>query len=228
MTTVLVIGAHPDDEVLGCGGTMARLAKQGDDVHVLLLADGETSRAGDGSDQMTEKIDTRFAAATAAAEILGCRTTETLLFPDNRLDSVTLLDIVKSIEQRIEALRPGVVFVHNGNDVNVDHRRVHEAALAACRPQPGHPVKELLFYEVPSSTEWRPAGSASPFVPNVFYDVCETFGQKVRALDAYVSEMRQFPHPRSLEAVEALAKWRGATVGMARAEAFVLGRRIVG
>lgn len=222
MKTILVVGAHADDEVLGCGGTMARLAAEGADVHVLLLADGETARDGAGA---AEK-DARNAAAAEAARILGCKSTQGHAFPDNRLDSVDLLDIVKVIEQRIAELRPDTVFTHHNGDVNIDHRRVHEAVLAACRPQPGHPVKQLLFYEVASSTEWRPAGSGIPFVPNTFFDISSTLEAKRAALLAYAAEMRDFPHARSIEAVAALAQWRGATVGVDAAEAFVLGRSI--
>ena len=222
MKTVLVVGAHADDEVLGCGGTMARLASEGKDVHVLLLADGETSRAGAGAAETAS----RNSAAENAAEILGCRSIVIKDLPDNRLDAVALLDIVRVIEGRIAELRPDTVFAHHAGDVNIDHRRVHEAVLAACRPQPGHPVRTLMFYEVASSTEWRPPNSGAPFLPSVFYDISTTVEQKRRALEAYATEMRAFPHPRSLEAVEALARWRGATVGVAAAEAFMLGRSI--
>jgi LmbE family N-acetylglucosaminyl deacetylase len=223
MKTVLVIGAHADDEVLGCGGTMARLAAEGAEVHVLLLADGETSRAGAGDAHKAA----RNRAAEEAAAILGCKSTVALDFPDNRLDSVDLLDIVQVIEARIDALKPDTVFTHHNGDVNIDHRRVHEAVLAACRPQPGHCVRQLLFYEVASSTEWRPPNSGAPFLPNTFFDISGALDAKRAALDAYAAEMRPFPHARSIEAVEALARWRGATVGVAAAEAFMLGRAII-
>jgi len=222
MKRVLVVGAHADDEVLGCGGTMARLAAEGADVHVLLLADGETSRDG----ARLQEQEARKAAAADAARILGCKSTISHDFPDNRLDSVDLLDIVKVIELRLAELQPDTVFAHHNGDVNIDHRRVHEAVLAACRPQPGHSVKQLLFYEVASSTEWRPAGSGVPFVPNTFFDISSTLIKKQAALNAYAAEMRDFPHARSIEAVAALAHWRGATVGVGAAEAFVLGRCI--
>ena len=222
MKTVLVIGAHADDEVLGCGGTMARLAAEGAEVHVLLLADGETSRQGAGDAHKAA----RNRAAEEAAGILGCKSSVTHDFPDNRLDSVDLLDIVKVVEANIAALKPDTVFAHHNGDVNIDHRRVHDAVLAACRPQPGHPVRQLLFYEVASYTECRPPNSGMPFLPNTFFDISGTLAAKRKALEAYGAEMRPFPHARSLEAVEALARWRGATVGVAAAEAFMLGRSI--
>lgn len=226
---VLVIAAHPDDETLGCGGTIAHLAAVGRAVHVLLLADGENSRAAsaDGSGVAVGAVAARNAAAEQACRILGCASVESLALPDNRMDGLVLLDVVKQIESRIVRHAPTTLLTHHGGDVNVDHRVVHQAVIVACRPVPGHSVRELLFFEVPSSTEWRPPGSADNFVPNYFVDISATLDRKMAALDAYVSELRDFPHPRSRPAIEALARWRGATVGVAAAEAFVLGRMIV-
>lgn len=227
--TIAVIAAHPDDEVLGCGGTLAKMAREGHAVHVLLMADGESSRvsgAGQGIDP--GRLAARNAAAEAACKILGCASVEVLTLPDNRLDGLELLDVVKRIEIFVQQHRPGMVLTHHAGDVNIDHCVVHDAVIAACRPQPGHPVKELLFFEVPSSTEWRPPGSAEPFNPNWFVDISATLKTKLDALQAYKSELRAFPHPRSLKAVEALACWRGATVGVEAAEAFVLGRKLIG
>jgi LmbE family N-acetylglucosaminyl deacetylase len=222
--SVLVVAAHPDDEVLGCGGTIARLAAAGRAVHVLLLADGESSRPqGNGA----ELLAARNAAAEQACRIIGCASVESLALPDNRMDGLVLLDVVKEIEARIARHAPTTLLTHHGGDVNVDHRVVHQAVIVACRPVPGHPVRELLFFEVPSSTEWRPPGAGDSFAPNYFVDVSATLGRKMAALDAYASELRDFPHPRSRPAIEALAHWRGATVGVAAAEAFVLGRMIV-
>lgn len=225
---VLVVAAHPDDEVLGCGGTIARLAAAGRAVHVLLLADGENSRAAaDGSGVAAGAVAARNAAAEQACRILGCASVESLALPDNRMDGLVLLDVVKEIEARIARHAPTTLLTHHGGDVNVDHRVVHQAVIVACRPVPGHPVRELLFFEVPSSTEWRPPGSGDSFAPNYFVDVSATLERKMAALDAYASELRDFPHPRSRRAIEALAHWRGATVGVAAAEAFILGRMIV-
>jgi len=225
--TVAVIAAHPDDEVLGCGGTIARLAREGRSVHVLLLADGVSSRT-----ESPEKIDTnclevRNNAAKRSGKILGCASIEQLFFPDNRMDSLHLLDIVKEIEKFINKHQPSVVITHHGGDVNVDHRIVHEAVIVACRPQPGFSVRELLFFEVPSSTEWRPPSSCQMFNPNWFVDISATLDLKLQALQEYQDELRPFPHPRSLQAVEALARWRGATVGMEASEAFILGRKLI-
>lgn len=224
--TVLVVAAHPDDEVVGCGGSIARWSQAGCRVHVLLLADGETSRATESVDVSPELLKHRQQAARQAAAILGCEV-ESLAMPDNRMDELALLDVVKPIETAIGRLQPCTVLTHHVGDVNIDHRVVHEAVLAACRPQPGHPVHELLFFELPSSTEWRPPGSAQPFQPNLFIDITSTLATKLKALEAYANELREFPHPRSMRAVEALARWRGATAGVDAAEAFILGRRLI-
>lgn len=226
--SVAVVAAHPDDEVLGCGGTLARMASEGRTVHILLLADGETSRPP-GADQPFDsaKLAARQAAAEKASKILGASSVEVLVFPDNRMDSLMLLDVVKQIESFMQRCQPSTVFTHHAGDVNIDHQVVHHAVVTACRPLPGHSVKELLFFEVPSSTEWRPASSAEPFIPNWFVDISTTLAKKLQALEVYESELRAFPHPRSLKAVSALATWRGATVGVEAAEAFVLGRKLV-
>jgi LmbE family N-acetylglucosaminyl deacetylase len=223
----LVVAAHPDDEVLGCGGTLARMASRGHPVHVLLLADGETSRATGAQPRGgRNRLAKRRKAAEAAGEILGLSSLQLLDLPDNRLDSLALLDVVQQVEAVVQRYRPAIVLTHHAGDVNIDHRVAHDAVIAACRPQPGHSVRTLLFFEVPSSTEWRPPSSAPPFDPNWFVDISATLRKKLQALEAYEAEMRPFPHPRSVEAVKALAKWRGASMGMVAAEAFVLGRRL--
>lgn len=225
---VLVIAAHPDDEVLGCGGAMARFADEGRPVHVLLLADGESSRVDKaGQTVATSELAQRNEAARKANAILGTASLELLDLPDNRLDSLDLLNVVKRIESVIARYHPATVLTHHSGDVNIDHRIVHDAVIAACRPLPDHSVRELLFFEIASSTEWRPPASGTPFAPNCFIDVSATLGRKLAALEAYGSELRDFPHPRSLRAVEALACWRGASSGLAAAEAFIIGRNII-
>lgn len=223
----LVIAAHPDDEVLGCGATMARLAQQGWAVHVLIVAEGATSR-GAQRDRggATAELSELARAARAANDILGAASLALEAFPDNRMDSVDLLDVVKVVERSIEQHQPSVVLTHHAGDVNIDHRVLHDAVIAACRPLPGSGVRELLFFEVPSSTEWRPPASGPAFHPNVFVDVSAQLELKLKALGAYASEMRPFPHARSIEAVRALAMWRGASAGCAAAEAFILGRSL--
>ena len=220
--SLIIIAAHPDDEVLGCGGAIARYTARGVQAHAIFLADGIAAR--DGMD--SEALQRRQSAARNAADCLGIQSVSFGEFPDNRLDTVALLDITKVVEGAIAQHQPDCVLTHHAGDVNIDHQRVHQAVVTACRPQPGHCVKTLLFFEVPSSTEWQPPGSAPAFAPNWFVDISSTLDCKLKALDAYAEELRDFPHPRSREAVEALARWRGATVGSRAAEGFVLGRRI--
>lgn len=225
--SVAVIAAHPDDEVLGCGGTIARLTKNGIPVHVLLMSEGETSRASCPEEVEEKQLTKRAEEALLAAEILGVTSLKQLGLPDNRMDQIARLDVIQSIESFIEDHHPKTVFTHHSGDVNIDHRVIHDAVMAACRPQPGFMVRELMFFEVPSSTEWRPPSSASMFNPNWFVDISETTDLKFQALQVYKSELRAFPHARSVKAIEALAVWRGASVGVAAAEAFILGRKIL-
>lgn len=222
--TILVVAAHPDDEVLGCGGTMARLAKAGEAVHVLIMAEGATSRADSRNvaDHAAE-LDALRRAAAAAASILGAQPPRFAGFPDNRMDSVDLLDVVKAVEAVVAELSPHTVYCHWGADLNVDHRVVHEAVLTACRPLPGSPVRRILAWETTSSTEW----GLAPFAPDSFVGLDEDcLARKRRALDCYASEMRPFPHARSVMAVEALARLRGSSVGLPAAEAFRLIRSV--
>ena len=226
--SVLVVAAHPDDEVLGCGGTIARHADAGDQVQVLIVAEGATSRQQQRDRiQAGDELSALALAAQKAGSILGAVGVELLDFPDNRLDSLDRLDLIKRLEESIERHRPQVVYVHHAGDVNVDHRRLHEAVVTACRPIPGHPVQRLLSFEVASSSEWQPPGSAPAFQPNWFVDISGQWQRKREALVAYASEMRPWPHARSLDALEHLARWRGAQVGVEAAEAFCLLRQVV-
>ena len=226
--SVLVVAAHPDDEVLGCGGTIARHADAGDQVQVLIVAEGATSRQQQRDRiQAGDELSALALAAQKAGSILGAVGVELLDLPDNRLDSLDRLDLIKRLEESIERHRPQVVYVHHAGDVNVDHRRLHEAVVTACRPIPGHPVQRLLSFEVASSSEWQPPGSAPAFQPNWFVDISDQWQRKREALVAYASEMRPWPHARSLDALEYLARWRGAQVGVEAAEAFCLLRQLV-
>lgn len=224
---VLVVAAHPDDEVLGCGGTIAHHADAGDVIQVLIVAEGATSRQEQRDrGKAAEEISSLAKAAKTAGAILGSVGVELLNLPDNRLDTLDRLDLIKLIEERIALHQPHVVYVHHAGDVNVDHRRLHEAVITACRPIPGHSVRRLLSYEVASSTEWQPPGSAQAFQPNWFVDITAQWTRKRQALEAYAAEMRPWPHARSIEALEHLARWRGAQVGVEAAEAFCLLRQL--
>lgn len=214
---VLIIAAHPDDEVLGAGGVIARHADAGNPVDIVFLADGVTARPGVGG------LERRHDAARRAAQILKANEPVFFDFPDNRLDTVSLLDVVQAVEQVVAKSAPDIVYTHHGGDLNVDHRVVHQAVLTAMRPLPGTKYRQIFAFEVSSSTEWA-AGDA--FRPNHFVNVAATLERKIAALEAYAEEMRPFPHARSLEAVRALAAWRGAAAGLHAAEAFVTLRSI--
>lgn len=223
--SVLIVAAHPDDEVLGCGGTIAKLADNGTAVRVVFLADGVFSRDGDAPVPSAE-LESRRAAAKKACDILGVRSVSFGDFPDNRMDTVALLDITKTVERFIFEHHPATVFTHHVGDVNIDHRRTLEAVVIACRPQTGHPVRSILSFEVPSSTEWQLPGNAPAFEPTWFVDISATLERKMAALEAYSVELKDWPHPRSRRGVEYLVRWRGATIGVDAAEAFVLGRHL--
>ena len=224
----LIIAAHPDDEILGCGGSIAKWVKEGHEVHVLIMAEGATSRdkhRDRASSKETLSILTQ--SAKRAAEILGVETIELLGYPDNRMDSVDLLDVVKTIEDYTEKLKPDVVVTHHAGDLNIDHQIIHHAVITACRPQPEQTVKRILSFEVPSATEWQSSTVFNHFVPNWFEDISDTLQLKIKALEAYQSEMRKWPHSRSIKAVKHLAHWRGASVGCEAAESFILLRKLL-
>lgn len=225
---VLVIAAHPDDEILGCGGTIARHTREGDEVHVLIMAEGITSRDSERNrEAREEELSALRRAAREANQAIGVEQLTLDAFPDNRMDTVSRLDVTKRVERAIVGVQPEVVYTHHCGDVNIDHRRIHDAVVTSCRPMPGATeVRELMFFEVASSTEWQPPGSAAPFVPNWFVEISDHLKTKLDALRIYESEMRPWPHARSIEAVTHQARWRGATIGVGAAEAFVLGRRL--
>jgi LmbE family N-acetylglucosaminyl deacetylase len=224
---VLVVVAHPDDEVLGCGGTMAKHVQRGDDVHVFILGEGMTSRAETREAGLKESDLALLKAATEAAlGILGVKFFSSEYLPDNRFDEVALLDIVKLVERRVADVHPHIIYTHHAGDLNIDHSLTFQAVMTACRPQPGRAVRAIYSFEQPSSTEWADPRPDRAFVPNTFADITETLDLKLEAMACYRTEIRDWPHPRSLKAIEHLARWRGATVGVEAAEAFALIRRI--
>ncbi len=223
----LIIAAHPDDEVLGCGGSMAKWSNNGHEVHVLIMAEGATSRDSNRNrENRKDDLSELEKSAKEASKVLGIKPIELMDYPDNRMDSVDLLDVVKIIESYIEKIKPDVVVTHHSGDLNIDHQIVNKAVMTACRPQPENTVKRILSFEVPSSTEWQSTTINNSFIPNWFEDISDTLNLKLKALEAYQSEMREWPHARSIKAVEHLAKWRGATVGCEAAEAFMLIREV--
>jgi LmbE family N-acetylglucosaminyl deacetylase len=220
---VLVIAAHPDDESYGLGGTMARHIRRGDQVSVLILTDGVTARHNE--------TELQKAAALKACAALGVDDVRFAGLPDQRLDGMPLLEVIKPIHALVRGLRPQVVYTHHRGDANQDHRTVFAATLVAVRPFGNDPVNRVLCYETPSSTEWGPPFAEWAFVPNVFVDISATLDVKMDAIACYretfQTEVKPFPHPRSPEAVRIYAQQRGITVGRNVAEAFVLMRELL-
>jgi len=221
MKTILVIAAHPDDEVLGCGGTIARLTSEGSNVYTLILGEGVTSRdrKRDLAKRENEIAELKKQAENAN-RILGVKKVYTFNFPDNRFDSVPLLDIIKTIERIKEDIKPDIVFTHHQGDLNIDHQVTFKAVMTACRPTKDESVKEIYSFEIPSSTEWNEPSSLTYFMPDYFVDVNKSLDIKINALKEYETELRDFPHPRSLKAVELNAKYWGVKMGFEAAEAF--------
>lgn len=218
--SILVIAAHPDDEVLGCGGTIAReSARQA--VHIVILGEGASSRHDRRSDAPAGELEALRTDARAAAKTVGAAAVEFAGLPDNRFDAVPLLDIVKPVEQWIRRLEPDVIYTHHPGDLNVDHGVTFRAVLTATRPgTTARPVSEIYAFEVPSSTEWAFGRIGGVFRPNLFVDVSETMERKIAAMGCYRSESRPSPHPRSPEALRALGAYRGSAAGVGFAEAF--------
>lgn len=213
---VLVIAPHGLDEALGCGGAMARHADERDAVHTLVLF-------GDGTGRDTA----RRVNAFAAAQILGANAPRFAGFPENRSDTIPLAEIVGAIERCVAELKPQIVYVSHGGNLNIDHQTGFRAAVTALRPVPGSSVRAIYTYEILSSTDWAPAGIGGPFRPNRFVEITAQLARKLAALKSYGDEMRPAPHSRSLENAKRLAELRGAIVGVVAAEAFEIAREII-
>lgn len=220
MKKIAVIAAHPDDEVLGCAGTIALHRRHGDDVHVVFMTDGEGAR-----DPKTTRFAQRQSAARNALAQLGVTAVTFLDFADNAMDTLPLLHIVKRLETLLSQLQAHVIYTHFGHDLNIDHRLTYQAVLTACRPQPGQSVRAIYSFEIPSSTEWSPQ-TAPAFKPNLFVDISPVLPQVTAALACYDQELRPWPHSRSLEAISARQRVRGSQVGLVAAEAFMIEREI--
>lgn len=228
MRTVLVVAAHPDDEILGVGGTAARHVAQGDIVYALILGEGQTSRGEHREDTSRDVVEELHQNTLESAGAVGYREVFFADFPDNRFDHVDLLDIIKVVEQKVRELRPEIVYTHYSGDLNVDHQYTARAVLTAARPIGDCSVKEIYAFETLSSSEWNFDYSAQPaFCPNVFVDITDYYDKKERAMNCYVSELCEYPHPRSLTGMDVLSRMRGMASGMERAEAFMLVRRII-
>lgn len=218
---VLCVCAHPDDEVLGVGGTLVRHTEAGGEVVVIILSEGE-----DAKFEETPKCSTRRQSALNAAQVMGTKEVIFHDFPDQQLETVPVIDIIKAIEEAILDFRPEVIYTHHGGDANTDHHVVFKSTYAACRPMShvGQSVKRLLTFETPSSTDQAPQIGEYVFTPNTFVSVDTVWKKKVAALECYPSEMIGGLHPRSFEYIECLARMRGGYSGVSHAEAFMLVR----
>jgi len=221
----LVIAAHPDDEVLGCGASMAKWIKAGHEGQVMILGEGVASRGGD--DVSAQKA-VLYKCAETANGILGMTKPEIFDLPDNRFDSVDLLDIVQLIEKKIKGFQPDRILTHFSGDLNLDHSITHRAVLTATRPMKGQSVKEIWAFEVNSATEWGFGQiEGRSFNPQIFEEVTASIDLKIEAMAAYEAEAREWPHPRSSRALKALSDYRGSASGCDAAEAFELIRQVV-
>lgn len=226
MGKILVIVAHPDDEILGCGGTIRRLIKEGNEVYSLILSDGTTSRHNNINTEVMEEINTRLQDSLSANKLIGYKETFFCQFNDNSFDKEGFLNIVKLVEKYVSQIKPSIIFTHHYGDLNIDHQITFNAVQTATRPMAECPVKEIYCFETFSATEWNFL-SKDKFTPNYFVNIENTLKDKLQAMKCYKSELREYPHPRSLEGLEAAAKRWGTVIGCSYAEAFELIRKIV-
>ena len=211
---VLAIAAHPDDEVLGCGGTLALHARAGDEVTAVIACEGESLRYGPtgvGQSEHTRR----------AAEVLGLAESRQLGFPDQRLDTLSLLDLIEPLERVVREVRPSIVYCQFGSDANRDHELLFRAALVATRPLEDF-IEGVYVFDTASSTEW---GYPREFVPDTWVDIAQTLDQKLSAMACYKSEVRPYPHPRSLDALRNRGRAWGNQCCMDAAEVFMTVRR---
>ena len=233
---VLVIVAHPDDEVLGMGGTLRKLSVKNHDIKVVFLATGIAARRSDKFrnetkyeinktliKKMEEQIKKLRLDAKRALKILGIKNIEFFDFPDNEMDMVSNLEITKTIENIIKKFKPDVIYTHTKNDINVDHRAIFNATITATRPNTRANVKKVICFEVPSSSEWN---FGDTFSPNIFVDIKRELSYKKKAIQAYKTELKKFPHPRSANSLDIIAKRWGTVSGFEASEAFELIREL--
>ena len=224
MKTILTVAAHPDDEILGCGGTISRLTDEGYDAYTMILGEGVTSRddVRDRNKRESEIQELKKQVIEANKKI-GVKKIFIFNFPDNRFDVVPLLDIVKKVETIKNKIKPDIIFTHFKNDLNIDHKKTYEAVLTATRPMENETVKTIYSFEILSSTEWN---YPTTFSPNVFFDITNSLDKKIQAVEKYESEIRSFPHPRSSKTIGVNASKWGSFIGKKYAEAFMLIRDI--
>ena len=224
----LIFAAHPDDEILGCGATIARLTDSGNKVKTIFMSDGESSRVNTLKQKTLDSmIALRKEVAIEVAGYLDCEEPTFYDFPDNKLDIIPLLEIAKIIEYEIEKFKPVNIFTHFYGDLNIDHRQVAIAVATATRPKEESILNAVCSFEIPSSTEWNQGTGLMTFTPNLYVDIENYVDKKLRALSLYKNEMRKFPHPRSEQAIMSLMNWRGSNSGFRLAEAFQINKAVI-
>lgn len=221
---ILVVAAHPDDEIYGMGGTMAKMAAEGHEIHVLIVTDGCTAQYAHRED-LQQIIAKKQEEAQNANGLLGVKQVHFGMLPDMRLDTVPHVEVNRVIEEAVRQVQPDAVYTHFYGDVNLDHQMVYRSTLVAVRPVPGQCVKELYCYFVPSSTEWNVQLTHTAFLPNVMADISRYSDLKEQALQAYQTELRAYPHPRSAQYVREMDRACGLQWGIGSAERFMLLRK---
>ncbi len=227
---IMIVAAHPDDELIGLGATMHKLVKKhGAIVHAIILGEGITSRSDTrDTEKWKEVLEAHHANMNAAGAHIGFSTIHSYNFSDNRFDSHALLDIVKVVEKEKEEFKPDIIFTHNAGDLNVDHRFSFQAVMTATRPMADEGVTTVITFETNSATDWQYGNHPENFHPNLYIEISEEDLQaKIDALKEYKFEIRDYPHPRSEKALRVLAEYRGYTSGCMMAEAFEVVRMIV-
>lgn len=227
---ILIVVAHPDDELLGLGASMNYLInEQNCKTHVIILGEGITSRSEKrNTDQWSNELKIHKQNIKQAQKCIGYHSVNTYDFPDNRFDTVALLDIIKVIEKEIKVFKPEIIFTHHGGDLNIDHKKTFEAVITATRPMKNEKVKTIITFETPSGTEWIASTDPRKFNPNLFIEVSkENIFTKIKGMECYDFEKRKYPHPRSPEALEIQAKRWGISIGVEYAEAFCFVRTLI-
>ena len=219
---ILIVVAHSDDETIGCGGTICKHIEDGHKVFAMSFTDGVSSRSFKSKN--IKKY--RHLSAKKASNFLGFKWIKNLNFPDNQLDKVPLLKIIKEIEKIKKKIKPSIVYTHNFSDLNIDHKIIAEATLTAFRPTPDSQLLELRTFEVPSATDYSQLKYRKNFIPNLFVDVSKFWRKKMNALKIYKSEIKKKPHSRSYDGITNLAKIRGNQSGLKLAEGFEIIRKI--
>jgi len=225
----MIVVAHPDDELLGLGAAMHKMIKGCSVItHVVILGEGITSRTPSRDiDKWKNELEIHKKNIQTAQSAIGYHSVNTYDLPDNRFDSIALLDIIKIIEKEKVEFQPDVIFTHHGGDLNIDHQRTFEAVITACRPMENEPVKAIITFETPSGTEWRSSADPKHFIPNLFISFSENdLNAKIKGMESYEYEKRVYPHPRSPEALKILAQRWGITIGKEYSEAFHIVRYI--